>query len=61
MSAPVDLSRAVRSELAKLSWRSLVWFAIVPLAVLLPIVLNASLAIATATNKVNGSGGMDTN
>ncbi|MEV0856251.1 ABC transporter permease [Nocardia fluminea] len=60
MSATVDLGRAVRSELAKLSWRSPVWFAIVPIAVLLPIVLNASLAIATRMNKVNGAGGMDT-
>jgi ABC-2 type transport system permease protein len=56
----VDLGRAVRSELAKLSWRSPVWLAIVPLAVLLPIALNAGLAIATQMNKVNGGGGMDT-
>ncbi|MEV6276778.1 ABC transporter permease [Nocardia sp. NPDC051832] len=61
MRTVVDLGRAVRSELAKLSWRSPVWLAIVPIAVLLPIALNASLAIATQMNKVNGTGGMDTN
>ncbi|AHH19045.1 putative ABC transporter, membrane protein [Nocardia nova SH22a] len=61
MSAAVDLGRAVRSELAKLSWRSPVWLAIVPVAVLLPLAVNASLAIATQMNKVNGTGGMDTN
>ncbi|MFB8004703.1 ABC transporter permease [Nocardia sp. NPDC056000] len=57
----VALSNSVRSELAKLSRRSPLWFAIVPLAVLLPLALNAGLAIATGMNKVNGSGGMDTN
>ncbi|MFF2557314.1 ABC transporter permease [Nocardia sp. NPDC058058] len=56
-----DVIRSVRSELAKLSRRSPLWFAIVPLAVLLPLGLNAGLAIATGMNKVNGSGGMDTN
>ncbi|MFE3543843.1 ABC transporter permease [Nocardia sp. NPDC059177] len=61
MSTAVDLGRAVRSELAKLSWRSPVWYAIVPIAVALPIVLNASVAIASRMNKLDGSGGMDTN
>ncbi|MBL1077235.1 ABC transporter permease [Nocardia sp. 2] len=53
--------RAVRSEWAKLSWRDPLWLAIVPIAILLPVALNASLALATRMNKVNGAGGMDTN
>ncbi|MEU8899832.1 ABC transporter permease [Nocardia sp. NPDC048505] len=61
MSAAKELGRAVASEFAKLSWRSPVWLAVVPIAVLLPVAVNASLAIATQMNKVNGGGGMDTN
>lgn len=56
----MDSVRAVRSELAKLSWRSPVWFAIVPIAVLLPVAVNAGLAVATQMDKINGVGGMDT-
>ncbi|WP_327150354.1 ABC transporter permease [Nocardia sp. NBC_01329] len=55
------LVRAVRSEIAKLSWRSSVWYAIVPLAVAIPIGLNFGIAKATEANKLNGAGGMDTN
>ncbi|MGV9676940.1 ABC transporter permease [Nocardia sp. NPDC003482] len=61
MSAAVHLARAVRSELTKLSWRSPVWLAIVPIAVALPLAVNASLAVASRMNKINGGGGMDTN
>lgn len=61
MSTATHLGRAVRSELAKLSWRSPVWTAIVPIAIGLPLAVNACLAVATRMNKVNGGGGMDTN
>ncbi|MFI5498518.1 ABC transporter permease [Nocardia asteroides] len=60
MSVTRDLGRAIASEAAKLSRRSPVWLAIVPIAVLLPVAVNASLAVATRMNKVNGAGGMDT-
>ncbi|GGK96984.1 ABC transporter permease [Nocardia jinanensis] len=55
------LVRAVRSEIAKLSRRSSVWYAIVPLAILIPLGLNFGIAKATEANKLNGAGGMDTN
>ncbi|MGW1740911.1 ABC transporter permease [Nocardia sp. NPDC001965] len=55
------LLRSVRSELAKLSWRSPVWYAVVPLAVVIPVALNFGIAKATEANKLNGAGGMDTN
>ncbi|MFT3901246.1 MAG: ABC transporter permease [Gordonia sp. (in: high G+C Gram-positive bacteria)] len=54
------LVRAVRSEMAKLSWRSPVWYALVPLAIILPIGINSTLAAAAQMNKINGGGGMDT-
>ncbi|WP_247904481.1 ABC transporter permease [Nocardia rhamnosiphila] len=56
-----SLVRAVRSELAKLSWRSPIWYAIVPLAVVIPLGLNFGIAKATESNALNGAGGMDTN
>ena len=52
--------RSIRSELAKLSWRSPLFYALVPLAILIPFGLNAGLAVAAQLNKINGSGGMDT-
>lgn len=52
--------RAVRSEMAKLSWRSPVFYALAPLAILIPFGLNAGLALAAQMNKINGAGGMDT-
>lgn len=54
------LTSAIRSESAKLSWRSPLWYAIVPAAVLVPIALNGAIAAAAQMNKLNGSGGMDT-
>ncbi|MCH5643096.1 ABC transporter permease [Gordonia sp. ABSL49_1] len=58
---PRDLGRAVGSELAKLSWRSPLWYAIVPLAVLIPTAINFGIAKATQMEAIDGSGGMDTN
>lgn len=55
------LVRAVRSELAKLSWRSSLWYAVVPLAVVIPLGINFGIAKATESNALNGAGGMDTN
>ncbi len=52
--------RSIRSELAKLSWRSPLFYALVPLAILIPFGLNAGLAVAAQLNKINGAGGMDT-
>lgn len=52
--------RSVRSELAKLSLRSPLWFAVVPLAVLIPTALNYGIATAVQANQLNGGGGMDT-
>lgn len=57
----IYLLRAVRSELAKLSWRSSIWYAVVPLAIVIPLALNFGIAKATEANKLNGAGGMDTN
>ncbi len=54
------LARAVRSEWAKLSWRSPLWYALVPFAIAIPIAINAALAAAAQMNKINGAGGMDT-
>lgn len=53
--------RAVRSELAKLSWRSPIWYAVVPLAVVIPFGLNFGIATASRSNILDGAGGMDTN
>ncbi|MCP9620503.1 ABC transporter permease [Nocardia otitidiscaviarum] len=55
------LVQAVRSELAKLSWRSSVWYSVVPLAVLIPVAINFGIAKATQSNAFRGAGGMDTN
>ncbi|MDF0529206.1 ABC transporter permease [Tsukamurella sp. 8F] len=55
------LRRAVRSELAKLSPRSPALSVAVPLAVLIPLSVNAAIAAAAAQNRIDGSGGMDTN
>ncbi|MFW0792740.1 ABC transporter permease [Gordonia sp. CPCC 205515] len=55
------LTRAVSSELAKLSWRSPLWFAIVPLAIVIPVAINFGIAKATQMEAIDGSGGMDTN
>ncbi|GAB10877.1 hypothetical protein GOARA_063_00760 [Gordonia araii NBRC 100433] len=52
--------RSVRSEMAKLSWRSPLWYALIPLALIIPVGINASLAAAAQMNKIDGSGGMDT-
>ncbi|MGW4366532.1 ABC transporter permease [Nocardia takedensis] len=54
------LLRSVRSELAKLSWRSGLWYTIVPLAVLIPLGLNFGIAKAVEASKFDGGGGMDT-
>ncbi|MFT4202223.1 ABC transporter permease [Gordonia sp. (in: high G+C Gram-positive bacteria)] len=55
-----SLMRSIRSELAKISWRSPVVYALVPLAILIPIAINAAIAAAAQMNKFNGAGGMDT-
>ena len=55
------LVRSVRAEFAKLSIRSPLWYAVIPLAVLIPAVLNFGIAKAAQLNKFDGSGGMDTN
>ena len=55
------LARSVRAELAKLSVRSPLWYAVIPLAVLIPAVLNFGIAKAAQLSKIDGSGGMDTN
>jgi len=55
------LGRAVRSESAKFSWRNSLWYAVVPLAVLIPVSLNFGIAKATESNTINGGGGMYTN
>ena len=52
---------SVRSEMAKLSWRSSLWYTVVPLAVAIPVGLNFGIAKATEANAINGAGGMDTN
>ncbi len=54
------LTRSVRSEMAKLSWRSPLFYALVPLAVIIPVAINSILAAAAQMNKIDGSGGMDT-
>ncbi len=55
------LLRALRAELGKLSSRSPLWYAVIPLAVLIPAGLNFGIAKAAQLNKIDGSGGMDTN
>ncbi|WP_067660816.1 ABC transporter permease [Nocardia harenae] len=51
---------AVRSEFAKLSRRSPLWYTVLPLAVLIPTALNFGIAKAVESNQLNGGGGMDT-
>ncbi|GAA1093749.1 ABC transporter permease [Tsukamurella spumae] len=51
---------AVRSEAAKLTWRSPAIVAGVPLAVAVPLVVNSVIAEAVQRNTINGAGGMDT-
>lgn len=48
--------RAVRAEFTKLSWRSPTVSAMVPLAVVIPIVLNAAIAQATQSDLLYGGG-----
>ncbi|MFF2082384.1 ABC transporter permease [Nocardia sp. NPDC058176] len=55
------LARSVRSELAKLSWRNSLWFSVVPLAVLIPVLINFGIAKAAQAQAINGLGGMETN
>ncbi|ADG80876.1 ABC-type transport system involved in multi-copper enzyme maturation, permease component OS=Tsukamurella paurometabola (strain ATCC 8368 / DSM / CCUG 35730/ CIP 100753 / JCM 10117 / KCTC 9821 / NBRC 16120 / NCIMB 702349 / NCTC 13040) OX=521096 GN=Tpau_4315 PE=4 SV=1 [Tsukamurella paurometabola] len=55
------LGAAVRSELAKLSWRAPSVAVAAPLAVLIPVLINLAIAEAAARNKINGAGGMQTN
>ncbi|MEU1981415.1 ABC transporter permease [Nocardia sp. NPDC019395] len=52
--------RAVRSELAKLSWRNPLWYTVVPLAILIPLALNFGIAKASQAEAINGYGGMET-
>lgn len=54
------LRRSVRAELAKLSWRSPVLYALVPLAVVIPVLINGAIAAAAERDVINGRGGMDT-
>lgn len=54
------LAQAVRGEMAKLSRRSSIWYAVVPLAIVIPVALNFSIAKATESNILRGAGGMDT-
>ncbi|MFT4043308.1 MAG: ABC transporter permease [Gordonia sp. (in: high G+C Gram-positive bacteria)] len=61
MTVTRQLINAIGSESTKLSWRSPLWYAIVPAAVGIPIVLNGAIAVAAQMNKFNGGGGMDTN
>ncbi len=53
--------RAVRSELAKLSWRSPSVAVAVPAAIAVPVLINLAIAEAASQNKINGAGGMQTN
>ncbi|HMS74501.1 ABC transporter permease [Gordonia sp. (in: high G+C Gram-positive bacteria)] len=55
------LLRAVRAEFAKLGHRSPLWYAVLPLAAFIPAALNFGIAKAAQLNKIDGSGGMDTN
>ncbi|MBF6212354.1 ABC transporter permease [Nocardia puris] len=55
------LARSVRSELTKLSWRNSFWYTVVPLAILIPVLINFGIAKATQEQAFNGSGGMETN
>ncbi|WP_280234075.1 ABC transporter permease [Nocardia cyriacigeorgica] len=55
------LARSVRSELVKLSWRNSLWYTVVPLAILIPVLINFGIAKATEAQSFNGSGGMETN
>lgn len=54
------VTRGVKAEITKLSWRSPIFYAYLPLAVLIPIVLNAAIAIATQKDLLMGNGGMET-
>lgn len=60
MNIVVHLTRGIRSELAKLSWRNPLWYSAVPLAILIPFALNFGIAKAAEMNAINGEGGMDT-
>ncbi|GED97679.1 ABC transporter permease [Gordonia crocea] len=55
------LRRAVSAEFAKLSVRSAMVNTLIPLALIIPILINVGLAAAARMNKYNGQGGMDTN
>ncbi len=54
------LARGLRAELSKLSWHSPIFYAYIPLAVIIPILLNAAIAIATQQELLMGNGGMET-
>ncbi|MFE6858148.1 ABC transporter permease [Nocardia sp. NPDC057668] len=55
------LAQSVRSEAAKLSRRSSLWYAVVPLALVIPVAINFGIAKATESNTFRGAGGMHTN
>ncbi|MGX1810668.1 ABC transporter permease [Nocardia sp. NPDC055321] len=54
-------AQSVRSEIAKLYPRSSLWYAVVPLALIIPVAINFGIAKATQSNTFRGAGGMDTN
>lgn len=52
--------RGIRAEITKLSWHSPIFYAYIPLAVIIPIGLNAAIAVATENDLLMGNGGMET-
>ncbi len=54
------LIRGIRSELSRWAWRSPVMYAFIPLAVLIPVILNAAIAIASSNDLLPTNGGMET-
>ncbi|WP_454163191.1 ABC transporter permease [Gordonia iterans] len=54
------LTRGIRSELSRWSWRSPVLYSFVPLAILIPVILNAAIAVASQSDLLPTDGGMET-
>ena len=55
------LWRAVRCEFGKLPPRNPIWTVTIPLAILIPVLINAGIAKATQADLLKTQGGMDTN